>query len=74
MNNEQLRQFIDRIERLENEKRDIAEDIKSIYSEAKSDGWDTKAMKECIRISRRDGHEIAEEEAILQSYREALNI
>ena len=71
---EQLAQFISRIERLENEKSDLAEDIKEIYDEAKGTGFDVKIMRQIIRIKKQDQAKLAEQEAILDLYRQALGL
>lgn len=69
----QLRSFVERIERLESERRTLGEDIKEIYSEAKGTGFDPKLMRVIIRERRADPDDIAEEGALLDLYREALN-
>jgi len=71
---EQLAQFISRIERLEAEKSDLAEDIKEIYDEAKGTGFDVKIMRQIIKIKRQDKAKLAEQEAILDLYRQALGL
>lgn len=71
---EQLAQFISRIERLENEKSDLAEDIKEIYDEAKGTGFDVKIMRQIIKIKKQDKAKLAEQEAILDLYRQALGL
>jgi len=71
---DELRQFIERIERLESEKRDIDDQKKEVFAEAKGRGYDTKIMKEVLKLRRRDADDIAEEEAVLEMYREALGI
>ncbi len=68
----ELRQFIERYERLEAEKKDIADQQKEVMAEAKGRGYDTKAMRRLIAERKRDRDELAEEEAILEMYREAL--
>jgi uncharacterized protein (UPF0335 family) len=70
----QLRAIIERIERLEEEKRTIAEDIKEIYAEAKGTGFDTKAVRTIIRLRKKDQAERQEEEAILDLYKAALGM
>lgn len=70
----ELRQFIERIERLEEEKQTIADDIKDVYGEAKSRGYDSKAMRTIIRLRKKDANERAEEESILQTYMAALGM
>ncbi|TCT34685.1 uncharacterized protein (UPF0335 family) [Martelella mediterranea] len=71
---DQLRAFIERVERLEEEKSTIADDIKSVYSEAKASGFDTKAMRKIVRLRGQDEQKLAEEEAILDSYKAALGM
>lgn len=70
----ELRQFIERIERLEEEKQTISDDIKDVFGEAKSRGYDTKAMKTIIRLRKKDANERLEEETILQTYMAALGM
>jgi uncharacterized protein (UPF0335 family) len=71
---DQLRQFIERIERLEEEKKTISDDIKDVYGEAKGTGFDPKIIKEVIRIRKRDKDELAEHQAILDTYLFALGM
>ena len=71
---EQLVQFINRVEKLEKEKSDLAEDIKEIYLEAKGNGFDVKIMKQIIKIKKQDKAKLAEQEAILDLYRQALGL
>lgn len=71
---DQLRAFIERIERLEEEKKAISDDIKEVYAEAKGSGFDTKAMREIVRIRKQDRNERAEQEAILDLYMHALGM
>ncbi|MQW00700.1 DUF2312 domain-containing protein [Sinorhizobium medicae] len=71
---DQLRAFIGRIERLEEEKKTIAEDIKDVYGEAKSMGFDAKILRKVISIRRQDADERAEQEAILDTYLHALGM
>lgn len=70
----ELRQLIERIERLEEEKKSIGDDIKNVYAEAKGRGYDTKAMRELIRLRKMDPNERQEVEAILDLYMEALGM
>lgn len=70
----QLRSFIERIERLEEEKKTIADDIKEVFAEAKGTGFDTKAMRTIIRLRKKDHAERQEEEAILDLYKHALGM
>lgn len=71
---DQLRAFIERIERLEEEKVAIGDDIKEIYAEAKGSGFDTKVMRQIVRIRKQDRNERAEQEAILDLYMHALGM
>ena len=70
----QLRAFIERIERLEEEKQTIADDIKEVFAEAKGTGFDTKAMRTIIRLRKKDQAEREEEEAMLDLYMAALGM
>lgn len=70
----QLRAFIERIERLEEEKKTIADDIKEVYAEAKGTGFDTKAMRKIISLRKKDEEERQEEESILETYMLALGM
>ena len=71
---DQLRAFIERIERLEEEKKVIADDIKDVYAEAKGNGFDVKVMRKIISLRKRKPHEREEEEAILDLYLHALGM
>jgi uncharacterized protein (UPF0335 family) len=70
----QLRAFIERIERLEEEKKTISDDIKEVFAEAKGTGFDTKAMRTIIRLRKKDQAERQEEETILDLYKAALGM
>jgi uncharacterized protein (UPF0335 family) len=70
----ELRQFIERIERLDAEKKDLAEQQKEVMAEAKARGYDTKVMRKLIALRKRDKDDIAEEEAVLEMYKEALGM
>ena len=70
----ELRQFIERFERLEIEKADIAESQKEVMAEAKARGYDTKAMRKLIALRKRSADDIAEEEAVLEMYKSALGM
>lgn len=70
----ELRQFIERIERLEEEKAAISGDIKDVIGEAKGRGFDTKAIRAIIRLRKKDANERIEEETILQTYMAALGM
>lgn len=71
---EQLRLFIERIERLEEEKKGIADDIKDVYAEAKSTGYDTKTMRAIIKLRKMEKHHRDESEALLETYKNALGM
>jgi uncharacterized protein (UPF0335 family) len=70
----ELRQFIERFERLEAEKKDIADQQKEVMAEAKGRGYDTKVIRKVIALRKRDKDDIAEEEAMLELYKEALGM
>jgi uncharacterized protein (UPF0335 family) len=70
----QLRAFIERIERLDEEKKTISDDIKDVYAEAKGTGFDTKAVRTLIRLRKQDQAERDEAEAILDLYKAALGM
>jgi len=71
---ERLKSLIERIERLEEEKRVLGEDIKEVYAEAKGTGFDPKIMRQIIRIRKRDKDELDEEETLLDVYKRALGM
>lgn len=71
---EQLKQFISRIERLQQDKADIASDIKQVFDEARSSGFDIKTMKQVIKLKKLDRDSLAEQESMLELYRSALDI
>lgn len=71
---EQLRLFLERIERLEEEKRAIADDIRDVYAEAKSQGYDPKIMRQIVRLRKMEPHDRQEMEALLDTYKAALGI
>jgi len=71
---ERLKSFIERIERLEEEKRALAEDIKEVYSEAKGVGFDVKTMRALIRIRKMDEEDRDEQEALLDTYMRAMGM
>jgi len=74
MTNNQLQAIVSRIESLEEEKANIAEDIKSIYSEAKGNGFDTKIIKKIISLRKQDATKRAEEQALIANYMDALGM
>lgn len=71
---EYLKQYIERIERLEEEKAGIASDIRDIYAEAKGNGFDTKIMRQVIRLRKLDRSELEEHETLLDLYKHALGM
>ena len=70
----ELRQFVERYERLESERRDLAEQMKEVMAEAKARGYDEKVLKKLIALRKRDSSEVSEEEAILELYKQALGM
>ena len=74
VSDEQLRLFIERIERLEEEKKGIADDIRDVYLESKSQGYDPKIMRQIVRLRKMPIHDRKEMEAILDVYKSALGI
>jgi uncharacterized protein (UPF0335 family) len=71
---EQLRQFIERVERLEEEKKSFQDEIKDTYAEAKSTGFDTKTMKAIVRLRKMEKHHRDEADALMETYRHALGL
>jgi uncharacterized protein (UPF0335 family) len=71
---ERLRSFIQRIERLEEEKKTIADDVREVYAEAKSNGFDPKIMRQVIKLRKMDSADRAEQEALLETYLHALGM
>jgi uncharacterized protein (UPF0335 family) len=71
---DELRQFIERFEQLDAEKRDVAEQQKELMAEAKGRGYDTKVMRKVIALRKRSADDIAEEESILELYKSALGM
>ena len=69
-----LRSFIERIERLEEEKRVIADDVKEVYAEAKGQGFDVKTMRRIVALRKKDPDDRAEEDALLDTYLSALGM
>jgi uncharacterized protein (UPF0335 family) len=69
-----LKAFVERIERLEEEKKAIADDIRDVYGEAKATGFDVKALRTVIRMRKQDVDERKEQEAILETYLQALGM
>jgi uncharacterized protein (UPF0335 family) len=71
---EQLKSFIERIERLEEEKRALSGDIKEVYAEAKGTGFEPKIMRQIIKLRKMDKQEVDEEESLLDLYKRALGM
>ena len=71
---EQLRLFIERIERLEEEKKGMADDIRDVYSEAKSQGYDARIMRQVVKLRKMETHDRQEMEAVLETYKAALGM
>lgn len=71
---DQLRSIVERIERLEEEKKAIADDIKDVYGEAKANGYDSKALRKIVSLRRQDPNERLEQEAVLDTYMAALGM
>ena len=71
---DRLRSLVERIERLEDERRELGNDIKDIYAEAKSAGFDVKVLRQLIRVRRQEPAEVEEQESLLDVYRRALGM
>lgn len=71
---EQIRSIIERVERLEEDRKAISDDIKDVYAEAKGNGLDVKALRTIVRMRKQDADERAEQEAILETYLHALGM
>ena len=71
---DQLKAIIERIERLEEEKKGIADDIRDVYAEAKARGYDAKIMRQIVRLRKMETHDRQEMEAILDTYKAALGL
>jgi uncharacterized protein (UPF0335 family) len=71
---DRLKSFIERIERLEEEKRALAEDIKEVYAEAKGTGFDTKIMRQLIKLRKMDKDDLDEQETLLDVYKRAIGM
>ncbi len=71
---QRLRSFIERVERLEEEKAALAADIREVYAEAKGDGFDVKTMRQIVRLRKLDSADRAEQEALLDLYKTALGL
>jgi len=70
----QLKSFVERIERLEEEKKTISDDIKDVYGEAKANGFDVKILRQVIRLRKQDANERSEQETLLDLYLAALGM
>ena len=70
----ELRQFVERYERLEAERKDLGEQMKDVMAEARARGYDVKVLKKLIALRKRDMSEVSEEEAILDLYKQALGM
>jgi uncharacterized protein (UPF0335 family) len=71
---DQLKAFVERVERLEEEKKAIADDIRDVYAEAKGNGFDVKSLRIVVRLRKQDINERKEQEAILETYLHALGM
>jgi uncharacterized protein (UPF0335 family) len=71
---DQIKAIIERIERLEEEKKTISDDIRDVYAEAKGNGFDTKVLRTIVRMRKQDANERAEQESILETYMHALGM
>ena len=71
---DRLRSFLDRIERLEEEKAGLTADIREVYAEAKGSGFDTKVMRQIVRLRKMDSADRQEQEALLDVYRRAIGL
>ncbi len=71
---DQLKAFVERIERLEEEKKALSDDIRDVYAEAKGNGYDVKAMRAVVRLRKQDKDERMEYEAVLETYLHALGM
>lgn len=71
---EQLRAIIDRVERLHEERKAIAEDIKAIYAETKGNGWDTKVIQHIVKIRSKDSDAMSEFEALVEAYMRSIGM
>lgn len=74
VSNDQLRLFMERIERLDEEKKGISDDIRDVFSEAKSQGYDTKIMRQILKLRKMTSDDRAEMEALLDVYKSALGL
>lgn len=74
LSKEQLKAIIERIERLEEEKKTISDDVRDIYAEAKGNGYDVKALRTIVRMRKQDADDRREQETILETYMHALGM
>lgn len=71
---ERLRSFIDRLERLEDEKKELLEQIKDVFAEAKNEGFDIKTMRQVLKLRKMKDHDRSEQEELLELYKSALGM
>lgn len=71
---DQLKAFVERVEKLEEEKKAISDDIRDVYAESKANGFDVKALRTIVRLRKMDANERAEQDAILETYMHALGM
>jgi uncharacterized protein (UPF0335 family) len=71
---DQLKAFVERIERLEEEKKTISDDIRDVYAESKANGFDVKALRQIVKLRKQDTNERNEQQAILETYMHALGM
>jgi uncharacterized protein (UPF0335 family) len=71
---QQIEQFLQRIERLEEEKKGISDDIKDVYAEAKATGFDTKTLRALVKLRKMERHQLQEQDALLETYRAAVGL
>jgi uncharacterized protein (UPF0335 family) len=71
---ERLKSFIERVERLEEEKKALADDIRDVYSEAKANGFEVRVMRQIVKIRKMDKDDLDEQEALLETYMRALGM
>ena len=71
---DQLRSIIERVERLEDDKKAISDDIKDVYAEAKGNGYNVKALRTIVRLRKQDADELQEQESILDAYKVAMGM
>ncbi|MBV1700177.1 MAG: DUF2312 domain-containing protein [Hyphomicrobiales bacterium] len=71
---ERLKAFVERVEKLEEEKKAISDDVRDVYAEAKANGYDTKALRTVVKLRKMDVNERKEQEAVLETYMHALGM